>query len=106
MMGMTPRLILGYLHHDQSTLAMEQLHALEVASLPYANAPDQRRALSRLQRAADGDVPQTPVEAAAEQKALWDAEWAKLRGRLGARGSASPGRHGLRPGERIVIPAE
>jgi hypothetical protein len=84
MMQLTPRLILGYLHHDRATLATEQLQALEVISLPYAKAPEQRRAIARLQRAAAGDIPVTEAEAYADRKAEFDAGWAALRARLGS----------------------
>ena len=103
MMELSPRLILGYLHHDRAVRAGEQLDAFSIASLPWAKPTDQRRELDRLQRAADGEEPQTSAEAAAQRKALWDAEWARLRGRLGG---ARPAHGALRPGERIVIPAE
>jgi hypothetical protein len=103
MMGMTPGLILGYLHHDRASQATEQLLALEVVSLPYAKPVDQARELARLRRAADGESRQTPAEAAAQQKALWDGEWARLRGRLGSTGRLQE--HGrLQPGERFVSP--
>jgi hypothetical protein len=95
MMGMRVSLIAGYLHHDRSVAAEEQLDAFRMATLPYLKPADQRRELDRLQRVADGEPPPTSAELSAKQKALWDAEWMKMRARLG--GSS-------RAGDRVVIP--
>lgn len=99
---MSPRLILGYLHHAQAVTAIERLEAIHNISLPYSSKAYQRRELDRLRRLADGEASLTPAEEAAQNRAVWDADWKRLRSRLGAR---APERGRLRPGDRVVIPA-
>jgi len=102
MNGMRLSLIMGYLHHDRAVAAGEHLDAFRMAALPWSKPADQERELSRLRRIEVGEAPQTPAELAAERKAMFDREWARLRGRLGS--SGLPSRVGLMPGERIVMP--
>jgi len=76
-------LIAAYLHHDRAVLAGEHLDAFRMAALPWKKPADQQRELARLHRIEAGEAPQTPAELAAERKALFDAEWVRLRGHLG-----------------------
>lgn len=98
-MGMTWNQIRGYLHHAQAIQALEQLEAYQTARLLHLSPKDRRRAISELQRVADGKPAPTTEQTEAEKRAEWDAAWAALRRRLGG------GRRGLQPGERVVIPA-
>jgi hypothetical protein len=104
-MGMSPSLILGYLHHAQAVEAIEQLNAISAQALPYQTGPARHREIARLQRLADGLPALTAAEASAQRQAGWDAGWARLRGKLGAGGpQQARGGPRLAPGERIVIP--
>ena len=99
---MSLRQIGGYLHHAQAIQALEQLETYQTARLLHLKLRDRQRAIAELQRVADGRPAPTAAQTAAEKQAEWDAGWARLRGHLGA---ANIHAHGLRPGERIVIPA-
>jgi hypothetical protein len=79
-------LIAGYLHHDRAVAAGEHLDAFRMAALPWQKPADQQRELTRLHRIEAGEAPQTAAELAAERKAIFDAEWARLRARLGSAG--------------------
>jgi hypothetical protein len=105
-MAMSPRLILGYLHHAQAVGAIERLEAISSQALPYQKGPEQRREIERLRRVADGLPALTPAEEHAQRQAGWDAAWDRLRGRLGTARSPQKAGSGprLAPGERIVIP--
>lgn len=98
---MSPRLILGYLHHAQEMRALEQLETYQTARLLHLTPRDRRRAIAELQRVADGMPAPTAAQTEAEKRAEWDAGWAGLRRRMG--GGAT--RRGLQPGERVVIPS-
>jgi hypothetical protein len=76
-------LIAGYLYHDRAVAAGEQLDAFRIAALPLRTPSDQSRELARLLRIEAGEGPPTQAELAAERKAIFDAGWAGLRGRLG-----------------------
>lgn len=101
---MSLRLIGGYLHFAPALVAHEQLEAYEVQRLFHLRQHDRRRAIAEIQRVAEGQPAPTSAQRAAAKKAEWDAAWSRLRNKLGGAAPA-PGR-GLRPGERIVIPAE
>jgi len=105
-MAMSPRLILGYLHHAQAVEAIERLEAISIQALPYQKAPQQHRTLARLQRLADGLAPLTAAEELAQKQAGWNTAWARLRGKLGTPAGPQKARGcpRLAPGERIVVP--
>jgi hypothetical protein len=103
-MAMTPRLIMGYLHHARAADAIVRLEQIQDQALPNLKAAKQRLELDRLVRQANGES-LTIEEEMRLRQAGYDASWNALRGILPAVGKKG-GQPNVQPGERVIIPAD